>query len=160
MKANRIVMILVTAGSSLPLYSATYASNFDGLAPGATLENLDGWQQSSPNYGPEYPRAFGTEIGSSVAAAVGGYYDTEPDGEDYFNAYHSLDLPLENPASLHINFAIVDSEGWEDNGVTYGAERNPFQITLRNAANAELFSLIFDPVAGESPDPTASSTDV
>lgn len=164
MKASQFPVFLLLAVSALPLHAATYSSDFTSLAPGDPLQGVGGWQQSAPNYDTIYPRAFGTQIqiGSSTApaAAVGGYYDTEPpEGQTYFCAFHSLDLGLQTGASFSTNFALVDSEGYDVDGTLYGAERNPFQITLRNAANAELFSVIFDPVAGESPDPTASAND-
>lgn len=162
MKAYRLATILIAAGSTVPAYSTSYVSDFSSLSPGAALENIDGWHQSASNYDSIYPRAFGTQVGGGTpAAAVGGFYDTEPPaGEDYFCAFHSLDLALLSPASFNVNFALVDSEGFEVDGIIYGSERNPFEITLRNAANAELFSLIFDPVLGESSDPTASPDDL
>lgn len=161
MNAHGFATIVIAAGSCLTAQAATYVSDFSDLSVGAPLDSVDGWQQSAPNFDSIYPRAFGTQLAGGIpAAAVGGYYDTEPPaGESYFSAYHGLDIALQSPASLYTNFAIIDSEGFDVDGTLYGTERNPFQITLRNAANAELFSLIFDPVQGESSDPTASSTD-
>lgn len=161
MNAHGFATIIIATGSCLAAQAATYVSDFSDLSTGAPLDTVDGWQQSAPNFDSIYPRAFGTQLAvGTPAAAVGGYYDTEPPtGEGYFSAYHGLDIELHSPASFYTNFAIVDSEGFDVDGTLYGTERNPFQITLRNAANAELFSLIFDPVLGENPDPTASSTD-
>ncbi|MEP2774911.1 MAG: PEP-CTERM sorting domain-containing protein [Luteolibacter sp.] len=148
---------LVTA----PLYGSSYISNFNDLGQGEALNGVDGWGQNASNYNDgfeDYPLAFGTMIGHSPAAAVGGYYDTVPPEGGNFYAYRQVTMSLATTV-FSMNFAINDSEGFTVGEDVYGTERNRFWIGFTNTSGNELFSLIFDPIAGD-PDPNASSNDL
>jgi hypothetical protein len=153
MKTKTILSLIAAGFTTLSATAATYVSDFTGLAPGDSLDGFNGWTQSSPNESDEdgtYPWAFGTTIGSTPSAAVGGYYNTDPAPGGEFYASHTVSLSY--PGILFdMRFSIVDSVGWEDDGVMYGTERNTFRLGFQNAGS-EVFSLVFVPNSG-APDP-------
>jgi hypothetical protein len=130
--------------------AASYTSDFSGLSVGGSLAGVDGWQQSEANYsedGSDYPWAFGTEIQpltgpNRPAAAVGGYYNTDPAVAGRFYASHTISL---TPGMLFsLNFAMIDSKSFEFGGAFFGGERNSFQVGFYDGVY-EVFSLVFDP---------------
>ena len=169
------LLLTTLAVFSLPrVQASSYVSDFSALQVGGALQGIDNWDQNGANETDGaviFPLAFGAEIGSDKAAAIGGYYVTEPPnpaGE--FHAYHALELSAAPWLGFSMNFAISDSAGFDENGIgygetgfdgsgtIYGQERNSFRIGLHNAAGGEFFSLVFDPVAGD-PDPNTSPDD-
>jgi hypothetical protein len=174
MKTHPLLLMVLAALPAAQLHAAAYLSDFSGLPVDGVLEGVDGWQQNGANDSDGtyiYPLAFGSLIGTDPAAAVGGFYVTEPPnpaGE--FHIFHTLTLPAAQQFTFSMNFALIDSSGFDENGIgygepgfnasgtIYGQERNSFRIGLHNAADGEYFSLIFDPVAGD-PDPTVSPDD-
>ncbi len=157
MKLHSLASLIIAGFSTASLSATNYISNFTGLAPGAVFDGVDGWTQNTANTYTDSPQSFGATIGSSPAAGVGGFYDTEPvaaNGQLYVS--HALASTLSYPLNLNMNLAIVDSAGFTVDGdpTVYGTERNPFKISFNNTLNQELFAFVFDPVAGET-----SSTD-
>jgi len=164
MKHTSLIAFLAAGSLSFSAQAASYISNFSGLLPGDTLEGIDGWQQSQTTFtedGIDYPWAFGTEIvtasGNRPAAAVGGYYNTEP--ADAGNFYASHTLSFTKNILFQMNLALVDSEAFEVDGIFYGGERNSFQVGLYNSG-AEIFSLVFDPnIDPDAPDSELNPND-
>lgn len=175
MKPQPLILSALAALSTTGLHAAIYLSDFSGLPVNGALEGVDGWQQNGANDtdgSNVYPLAFGTLIGSDPAAAVGGYYVTDPPNPaSEFHANHALSLLASRQFTFAMNFAINDSTGFDTNGIgygepgfdgsgtVYGLERNSFRIGLHNAADDEFFALVFDPVIAD-PDPNASTDDV
>lgn len=174
MKAHPLILMVLAAWPFSSLHASTYLSNFSGLSVNGALEGIDGWQQNAPNDNDgtyTYPLAFGSVIGSDPAAAVGGYFMTDPPSPTVeFHASHALSMLASRQLTFSMNFAINDSTGFDANGIgygevgfdgsgaVYGQERNSFRIGLHNAVGAEFFALVFDPVAGD-PDPNVSPDD-
>lgn len=174
MKSHPLILTALAIWPLSQLHASVYLSDFSGLSVNGALEGVDGWQQNEPNETDGtyvYPLAFGSLIGSNPAAAVGGYFLTDPPNPNTeFHAYHALSLQASRQLTLSMNFAINDSTGFDSNGIgygepgfdgsgtIYGQERNSFRIGLHNALNEEFFALVFDPVVGD-PDPNASPDD-
>jgi len=175
MKAHPLILTVLAAWPACDLQASVYLSDFSGLPVNGALEGVDGWQQNGPNDTDGttvYPLAFGSMIGEDPAAAVGGFYVTDPPNpNEEFHAYHALSLLASRQLTLTMNFAINDSTGFDPNGIgygepgfdgsgiIYGQERNSFRIGLHNTLDDEFFALVFDPVVGD-PDPNASLDDV
>ena len=158
MKPKSLTSLCLFISMSSLAPAADYISDFSGLSVGAGLVGIDGWTQSAENYGPDYPLAFGTLIGTSTAAAVGGFYDTEPpDATGLFHASREINRSLSLNTNISMNLGIVDSEGFTVDGdpTVYGTERNSFTLGVVNATGATIFGLIFDPEPGpDGPDNT------
>lgn len=160
MKTHSLLALAITGLATIPVQAAGYMSDFTGLTLGSPLNGVDGWQQSSPNDGVDYPWAFGAEVDGSPAGAIGGFYNTTPPaGAGGFHAYHALSFST--GMSFTIQFAMIDSVPFDDGtGTLYGAERNRFSIGFYNSSGLELLSLMFDPnVDTENPDPVANGFD-
>lgn len=169
MKHHTLLALAITSMATLPAHAAGYAYNadFSFLASGAPLDGYQGWTQSSPNDGGEFPWAFGADVDTDPtaatnfrpAAAVGGYYNTAPPvGVSGFYASHALSFT--SGMSFAMQFAMFDSEPFEYENVLFGAERNQFTLGFYNTNGEELLSVMFDPnVDFENPDSVENKFD-
>lgn len=176
MKHHTLLALAITSMATLPAHAAGYAYNadFSFLASGAPLDGYQGWTQSSPNDGGEFPWAFGADVDTDPtaatnfrpAAAVGGYYNTDlpvigtdpPVTVSEFYASHALSFS--SGMSFAMQFAMFDSEPFEYENVLVGAERNRFSFGFYNSSGVELLSVMFDPnVDYENPDPLTNYFD-
>lgn len=147
MKTTLASIVSLPVLSAMPLAAAIYTSDFSGLGLEESLEGVDGWQLSEPNYiegNIEYFRAFGGSLGGSPAAAVGGLYDPllTNVNVDFFHAYRAMTVDLSRNFNFSMTFAIRDSE------TAYYPNRSQFTIGF-HSGNVEFFSLVFKPVLNE-----------
>lgn len=169
MRHYPLLSFAIAGFTTLSASASTYVSDFTGLNPGDALVGIDGWTQSVPNDSGledidgvetlvQYPWAFGSSINGNPAAAVGGFYNTDPPASGAFYASHTLSL--DGLMDFQMNFTMVDSEPFDIGGTMYGGERNRFSIGFHNSIGAEMFSLVFDPnIDAENPDPLLNSFD-
>lgn len=154
MKPTCFITSAVLGLSLLSASAASYTSNFAGLGAGDSLDGFDGWTQSEANYSDvdgtipwAFGNAFSTPDGPRPAAAVGGYYNTDPAVAGSFYASHTLSLV--GAMAFTMNLAIVDSDyGFVIDDITYGEERNTFRVGFFGSDSSEIFALVFDPNAG------------
>jgi len=149
MKTKIATFAALPAFAAMPLAAAIYTSDFTGLGLEESVEGVDGWQLSEPNYEDgifEYYRAFGSSINGQPAAAVGGFYDTFATDSGEFYVYRALTVDLSQNFSFSMTFAFADSDD-------FGPNRSQFTIGFYDGTT-EFFSLVFRPVLNEviSPD--------
>jgi len=155
MKRNSLLTLAAIGFCTGSAHAATYSysSDFSGLAEGGSLAGVDGWTQNEANYSDVNgvsPWAFGLLMSGTPAAAIGGYYNTDPtmapDGK--FIASHTLEFT--DGMIFNMNFAIVDSEGFTVGEDLLGTERNSFRVGFKNGGS-EVFGLVFTPEYDEDP---------
>lgn len=169
MRHYPLLSFAIAGLTTLSASASSYVSDFTGLNPGDSLAGFDGWTQSHPNESGledidgvetlvQYPWAFGSSINGNPAAAVGGYFNTDPPAGDVFYASHTLSL--DGLMDFQMNFTVVDSDPFDIDGVLYGSARNQFSVGFHNTIGAEVFSLVFDPNTDlENPDPLLNAFD-
>lgn len=158
---NYPLLSLAVAGlTTVSVSAATYVSDFTGLDPGDPLDGFGGWNQSDPNFsdGEVYPWAFGSTINGNPAAAVGGFFNTDPPPSGSFYVFQTLSLT--SGMDFQMSFSMIDSDPFEIDGTVYGEARNRFNIGFYNVVGAEIFSIVFDPNTDEeNPDPLLNPFD-
>ena len=151
MKALAALSLLVSTQAVL---SADYILDLSGYSVGDAVDGIEGWTQSVPNYvdpgdSTVYPRGFVTQVGSSNAIGLGGYYDSDPNAGGSPAVYLQHDLGFTtlslDKSSMSFDFAVVDSGSFDP-------DRNQFSIGYYDSSGDELISAVFRP-ASQSSDP-------
>lgn len=155
MKLTSILLFGTLASSQ----AAVYTMNLGAAPDQSTIDGVDGWVQSEPNYvdGEVYPRSFVHQIGSSSALALGGYYDSEPPtvgpGVSVSRQLTSLGL---NYSTLSLDFTIQDSITTYTDSFPGDVDRNRFSIGFFDNSGDELINLVFSPNS-QSTDPSGAT---